>query len=151
MKRIALAIALAVPFLMAAGPGDKLVVTIPMLDSGGSAWSAENMTGPAQTSPFTVEGLDYVQFYLSAASVTGTADVTIDCYVGQSATDVNYHVQSESITAGVATQYDYVPTHSVTTADKWISVVPTHRAKYMYCTFTCASGTLGLVTVGGNY
>jgi hypothetical protein len=132
-------------------PGEKQVIVLPVLDSGDAAFSAEDMTGPAQTNVFDVRGLDYVQIFASAASVTGTANVTIDCYTGPSSTDANYHIQAESIAAGVATQADYVPTHSVTTADKWLSIIPTKRASYMYCTFTCASGTMSATFIGGNY
>jgi hypothetical protein len=132
-------------------PGEKQVIVLPVLASDDSSFSAEDMTGPAQTNVFDVRGLDYVQIFSSALAVTGTADVTIDCYTGPSDSDANYHIQAESIAAGVATQTDYVPTHSVTTADKWLSVIPTKRASYMYCTFTCASGTMSATFVGGNY
>lgn len=139
------------PSLASAIPGDKQVIVLPVLASDDSSFSAEDMSGPAQTNVFDVRGLDYVQFFLSAAAVTGTDTVTVDCYVGASSTDANYHIQAESIAAGVATQTDYVPTHELTTADKWIAIIPTKRASYMYCTFTCTDGTMDLTAVGGNF
>lgn len=135
---------------LAAGPGDKQIITLPVLASDDSTFSAEDMTGPAQTNVFDVRGLDYVQIFASAASVSGTADVTTNCFVGPDSGDANYHVQSEAIAAGVATQSDYVPTKSVTTSDKWLIIVPTQRAAYMYCTFTATSGTMDISVKGGN-
>ena len=149
-KALAILALLSIPTL-ASAVGDAQVLTLPVLDSGSAAFSAEDMTGPAQTNVFDISGLDYVQFFLSAAAVTGTANVTVDCYIGPSAADVNYHVPSESISLGVATSSDYIPTRSVTTAAKWPVVIPTQRASYMYCTFTCASGTMDLTAIGGNY
>lgn len=134
-----------------ARPGARQIVTLPVLASDATSFATEDMTGPAQTSVLDIRGFDYVQFFMSALSVSGTANVTVDCYLGPSSTDANYHVQSESISAGVATQTDYIPTHSVTTADKWLTVIPAQRASYMYCTFTCASGTMDLVVRGGNF
>lgn len=152
MKKTILALFFfASPITALANPGDANLITLPALASDASTFSAEDMTGPAQTSVLDVRGLDYIQFFMSALAVTGTADVTVDCYLGPSATDVNYHVQSESVSAGVATQTDYIPTHSVTTSDKWPTVIPTQRASYMYCTFTCASGTMDLTIRGGNF
>lgn len=152
MKRLVTILSILLcPLVARAQVGSSQIIVLPVLDSGGAAFSAEDMTGPAQTNVFDVRGLDYVQFFLSAAAVAGTANVTVDCYGGPSSTDANYHVQSESIALGVATQNDYIPTHSVTTADKWPAIIPTQRASYMYCTFTCASGTMSLTAIGGNF
>lgn len=154
MNRYALCAALALalsPLQSSAAPGDKPLIVLPVLDSTSAVFDDELMTGPAQTNVFDVRGLDYVQFFLSAHTVTGTASVSVDCYIGPSSADANYHVQSESISLGVATSYDYVPTHSVTTSDKWVSVVPTQRASYMYCTFAAASGKMDITVLGGNF
>lgn len=131
-------------------PGDQQVIVLPVLASDGSTFSAEDMTGPAQTNVFDIRGLDYVQVFVSAAAVTGTANVTLDAFIGPTSSDANYHVQSESISAGVATLSDYIPTKSVTTADKYSVSIPTHRASYMYFTITCTSGTVDITVIGGN-
>lgn len=152
MKYLLPLILFLAPVLALAGPvGARQIVVLPVLASDGTSFATEDMTGPAQTSVLDVRGLDYIQIFMSALSVSGTANVTTDCYLGPSDTDANYHVQSESISAGVATQTDYIPTHSVTTSDKWPTVIPTQRASYLYCTFTCASGTMDVTIVGGNF
>lgn len=150
-RLIAALIAISLPCAALAGPpGDQQIIRLPVLASDASTFSAEAMTGPAQTNVFDIRGLDYVQIFASALAVTGTANVTVDCYLGPSATDANYHVQSEAISAGAATQSDYIPTKSVTTSAKWPIIVPTQRASYMYCTFTCASGTMDITVEGGG-
>ena len=152
MRKLVFLAALLIPVAASAVPiGARQVVKLGVLASDATSFSAEDMTGPAQTAVFEVSGLDYVQFFLSALSVSGTADVTTDCYIGPSSTDANYHVPSEAISAGVATQSDYIPTRSVTTAAKWPVIIPTQRATHMYCTFTCVSGTMDITVRGGNF
>lgn len=132
--------------------GAKEVVRLPVLASDDSTFSAEDMTGPAQTNVFEVSGLDYVQVFASALAVSGTADVSTTAKVGPTSADVNYPVISEAAAgAGAFTQSNYTPTRAVTTSDKWVVVFPTHRAKYMQITFQCASGTIDASFYGGNY
>ena len=151
MKRLLVFLALlGISSYAHAQPGDQQVITLPILASDGSSFSAEDMTGPAQTSVIDVRGLDYIQIFASALAVSGTANVTTDCYIGPSSTDANYHVQSENIASGAATMSDYIPTKAVTTSAKWPIVIPVQRASYIYCTFTCASGTMDVTVQGGG-
>lgn len=126
----------------AAKPGNQAHVNIPFNEADGTTFSAEDMTGPAQTAVMDVRGFTWLTFYVSAASVTGTANVTINCNTGPSSTDVNYALQSESVASGTATFSDYVPTKSVTTSDKWPVTISVLNKGYLQCTFTCASGTV---------
>ena len=128
--------------------GDSPHYTIPFLAADGTAFSAEDMTGPAQTAVIDVRGLTWMTFYLSAASVTGTANVTVNCNTGPSTGDVNYPIQSEAIASGVATFSAYVPTKSVTTSAKWPVTISVLGKSYLQCTFTCASGTMSASAIG---
>jgi hypothetical protein len=125
-----------------AKPGSGEHYKVPFNAADGTTFATEDMSGPAQTAVIEVGGFTWVTFYISAASVSGTANVTINCNTGGVSSDVNYPVQSESVSSGVATFYDYVPTKSVTTSDKWPVTIGVLGKSYLQCTFTCASGTV---------
>ena len=123
-------------------PGSHPHLEVPIIANDGTSFSAEDLTGPATTGIVNVRGFVYLTFYVSVAAVTGTADVTITCNSGPSATDVNYTIQSESISSGVATYSDYTVTKSVTTADKFPATFIVLNKDYVQCTFTSASGAV---------
>jgi hypothetical protein len=139
---LAFAALLLAPLVSNAKPGNQAHVQIPFLEADGTTFSAEDMTGPAQTAVMDVRGFTWLTFYVSVASISGTADVTVNCNTGPTSTDVNYALQSESIASGTATFSDYVPTKSVTTSDKFPVTVSVLNKGYLQCTFTCASGTV---------
>lgn len=146
MKRLFKAGALALCLMFAgtasAKPGNQAFVKIPFNEADGTTFVTEDMTGPAQTAVLDVRGFTWVTFYLSILSVSGTANVTVNCNTGPTSADVNYSVQSESVAAGVSTFSDYVPTKSVTTSDKYPVTFNVVNKGYLQCTFTCASGTV---------
>jgi len=125
-----------------AKPGFAPHSQIQFTAADGTSFSAEDMSGPAQTSVMDVRGFTWVTFYLSAAAVTGTANVTVNCNTGPTSTDVNYALQSESVSSGTATFSDYVPTKSVTTSKKWPLTISVLNKGYLQCTFTSADGTI---------
>lgn len=150
-KGLAIVAILAFPLTTGAAPGFRAITDIQFTALDGTSFSAEDMTGPASTNAIEIEGFAWVTLYLSAAAVSGTADVTVNCSVGPSSTDVNYPVQSESVAAGASTFSDYVPTKSVTTSKKWPVTINVANHKYLICTFTCTSGTINITNIYGGH
>lgn len=130
------------PSPAAAKPGIQEYVNIYFTASDGSTFVTETLSGSPQTSVIDIRGFSWVTFYVSVASVSGTANVTVTCNTGPTSSDVNYQVQSESVAAGVSTFYDYVPTKSVTTSDKYPVTFNVVNKGYLQCTFYSTSGTV---------
>ena len=125
-----------------AKPGDAQQVQLPLRAADGTTFATEDMTGPAQSSILDVRGFDYIVWYISYLSVSGTENIDFACNFGPTTDDVNYPAQSRAIDTGVATYNDYIVRKSVTTSKKFPVRIDVHRYHYIQCTWTGASGTV---------